>query len=252
MKDFRGVAEVYLKGSQQVRWTDIKCLKVEKAHPGSLFVKSRFGCKDYREIQFACKGVVEYDVSDHDVSVETDADDCCESVTGNCDQVERNTELPPLESESMVTLAKKNDLLWMCEQFIIPKDYHSFYKELSVCSQTDCESSLGTACSINSDVSTASSPKANTKALTSKAKALPLKANVLASEAKAKALTSETKAKALPFKAKAKVLTSKAKALPLKAKAKVLASEAKAKALTSETKAKALPFKAKAKAKAKA
>jgi len=38
--------------------------------------------------------------------------------------------LPTLESQSIVTVVKKNDLLWMCEELIIPRDYHPFYRIL--------------------------------------------------------------------------------------------------------------------------
>ena len=135
MKDFRGLSDVYLKGSQRnIRWTDIKCLKVEKANPDSLFVKASFGCDDYKEIQFAGKQQVSDDESDQDSSAETEA------TRNQRDQTKKNN-LPELDSESLVTVAKKNDLLWMCEQLIIPKDYHSFYKNLSVCSHTDLQNS---------------------------------------------------------------------------------------------------------------
>ena len=40
--------------------------------------------------------------------------------------------LKKLENESTVSAAKKKDLLWMCDELIIPKDYHQFYRDLSV------------------------------------------------------------------------------------------------------------------------
>jgi len=141
MKNFKGLADVYLKGSQRgIRWSDIKCLKVEKASPNSLFVKDSFGCNDYKEIQFAGKQQVS--------NVESDHEDSCaelEPLDGFHATGTNNDALPTLESESMVTQAKKNDLLWMCEQLIIPKNYHPFYKALSVCSHTDPQISCETS-----------------------------------------------------------------------------------------------------------
>jgi len=37
-----------------------------------------------------------------------------------------------LPNESTVSKAKKDDLLFMCNQLIIPKDYHFFYSLLSI------------------------------------------------------------------------------------------------------------------------
>ena len=45
-------------------------------------------------------------------------------------------DLPDLQFESMVTEAKKKDLLWMCDELIIPQSYHSFYRDLCVCSES--------------------------------------------------------------------------------------------------------------------
>ena len=104
-----------------------------------------FNCDDYKKIQFAGKQQISDDKSDHDSYAETEA-------TRNwCDQTKKNN-LPELESESMVTVAKKNDLLWMCEQLIILKDYHSFYKDLSVCSHTDPQNSELTSSLVNAPI----------------------------------------------------------------------------------------------------
>lgn len=104
MTDFRGLAES--PGSfkcSQLRWTDIKCLKVEKNHPHSLFVKTSFACEDYKEIQFVSKQVSDQSDSNADIEGE-------EGTETEFD------ELPALEPESLVTTAKKKDLLWMCEE----------------------------------------------------------------------------------------------------------------------------------------
>jgi len=122
MKDFKGLSEKYTMGSK-LRWADIKCLKVEKTHPNSLFVKNGFGCENYTEIQFGGKEVLGHQSDSH-----SDFEGEQYAYTGF-------DNLPALESESMVTSAKKNDLAWMCEQLIIPKDYHPFYVNLNVCSQ---------------------------------------------------------------------------------------------------------------------
>ena len=37
-----------------------------------------------------------------------------------------------LENENTVSKAKKDDLLYMCNQLIIPRDYHIFYKSLAL------------------------------------------------------------------------------------------------------------------------
>ena len=124
MTDFRGLAES--PGSfkcSQLRWTDIKCLKVEKNHPHSLFVKTSFACEDYKEIQFVSKQVGDQSDSNADIEGEEGSET-------------EFDELPALEPESLVTTAKKKDLLWMCEELIIPSSYDSFYKNLA-CVQTE-------------------------------------------------------------------------------------------------------------------
>ncbi len=42
------------------------------------------------------------------------------------------TNIPQLSLQSTVTAAKKHDLLWMCQELIIAKDYHTFYENLTV------------------------------------------------------------------------------------------------------------------------
>jgi len=37
-----------------------------------------------------------------------------------------------LENESTVSKAKKDDMLYMCKQLIIPRNYHCFYKSLAL------------------------------------------------------------------------------------------------------------------------
>ena len=52
--------------------------------------------------------------------------------TGCSTDVE-TVDVPALGNQSTVTEAKKKDLLWLCDELIIPSEYHSFYRELKTC-----------------------------------------------------------------------------------------------------------------------
>jgi hypothetical protein len=131
MKDFGGCCDYYMKGNRaSIRWTDLKCLKVNKAHPASVFVKYSLAANDFKEIQFAGNVKVGSDVEDVDSEIDSEID-----LERPCDRVpDRNkqVQLPDLGQQTMVTVAKKKDLVWMCDELIIPTAYHSFYKSLAV------------------------------------------------------------------------------------------------------------------------
>jgi len=52
----------------------------------------------------------------------------------NSDSVILMANVRKLENESTVSAAKKKDLIWMCNELIIPRDYHQFYNDLAVIS----------------------------------------------------------------------------------------------------------------------
>jgi len=57
---------------------------------------------------------------------------------GRVDEVERNLLGPAtLDHMSSVTQAKKDDLLYMCRELIIPRDHHFFYENLPVENKVD-------------------------------------------------------------------------------------------------------------------
>lgn len=148
MQNFIPLVQHYLSGSQaSLRWTDIKCLKVMKDHPRTLFVKYSFSSQDFKEIHFVSDRVPR--CRNNAGCVEEVSDEGC---SDNDDQVVDCSEprlhstlginLPLLQAESTVTTAKKRDLLWMCDELIIPKEYHNFYLELKVCSQSESDANV--------------------------------------------------------------------------------------------------------------
>ena len=149
MQNFTPLVEHYLSGSRaSLRWTDIKCLKIMKDHPHSLFVKYSFSNQDFKEIQFVsdrvprCRndaGSVDA-VSDEGCS---DIDDRVVDYSGEPNlHSTMGVNLPLLHAESTVTTAKKRDLLWMCDELIIPKEYHNFYRELKICLQSESDANV--------------------------------------------------------------------------------------------------------------
>ena len=108
MKDFKALGESYCKRLQEAvslkspEWHKIKALMVEKQSPHVLFVK--YSHEESSFIPF----------------VNTTANN------------QSDLSLSALENVSTVSKAKKDDLLYMCNQLIIPKDYHSFYSLLAL------------------------------------------------------------------------------------------------------------------------
>jgi len=119
-----------------IRWMDVKCFKIESSHPNAIFVKYSYDTLEYKEIQFSAQHTTSGADRENDASFDALASE--EFVTDEHDKenVTPVIDLPVLQCESMVTEAKKKDLLWMCDELIVPKDYHLFYRDLHVCSES--------------------------------------------------------------------------------------------------------------------
>lgn len=109
MKDFKSLGEVYcrnLKGAVSLKspeWQRVKALRIEKESPHVLFLK--YSCNTAPFIPYI----------------------------GRLEEPERNILGPePIGNMSTVSKAKKDDLLYMCRQLIIPRDHHLFYENLPV------------------------------------------------------------------------------------------------------------------------
>ena len=73
----------------------------------------------------------------------------------NSDSVILMANVRKLENESTVSAAKKKDLIWMCDELIIPRDYHQFYNDLAVISYEERSaeaSDTGTAAVVEANV----------------------------------------------------------------------------------------------------
>jgi hypothetical protein len=133
MKDFKLLCDRYIKQSpKSLHWSQIKCLKVEKVHPDSLFVKYSLSCPEFTEVEVRMPSVADSDNDrDNGMTERNVSHELCLPGENDC-----STLLKELPSETTVTAAKKNDLLWMCDELIIPREYHQFYRDLSVSTET--------------------------------------------------------------------------------------------------------------------
>ena len=113
MLDFKKLGEEYCKNLREafslktLQWQKVRALRVKKSSPHVLFVKYAFAEDDF--IPFVDRSYSQETLS-HLVTVE----------------------LLPIDNESTVSKAKKDDLLYMCRELIIPKDYHQFYEALVI------------------------------------------------------------------------------------------------------------------------
>jgi len=89
-------------------WPQIKSILVEKQSPHVLFLK--YSCNTTSYIPYINK------------IYETALDQMF---------------LVPINNQSTVTKAKKDDLLYMCNELIITRDYHFFYQGLHVQNSAD-------------------------------------------------------------------------------------------------------------------
>ena len=127
MMNFKSLAPEYCRLLKQEvtrknpEWQRMKVIMVEKQSPHVLFVK-------YRPDEAVYVPFVSHTCPDNDTN------SACKY-------------LPPLARESTVSKAKKDDLLYMCSQLIIPKDYHSFYQELCLEKTVDIATPSGIAVS---------------------------------------------------------------------------------------------------------
>ena len=109
MMDFKLLGEGYCKNLREAvsrkvpQWQKIRAMRVEKESPHVLFVKYSFD-------------------DDESFIPLVDRSPDCELYAG--------VSLLPIANESTVTEAKKKDLLYMCHELIIPKEYHNFYTDL--------------------------------------------------------------------------------------------------------------------------
>ena len=107
MKDFKTLGGLYCKRLQEAvslkspEWHKIKAIMVEKENPHVLFVKYTHDVAGF--VPFSST--------------------TSQSVTSSASPL-------ALEDESTISKAKKDDLLYMCNQLIIPRDYHCFYSSL--------------------------------------------------------------------------------------------------------------------------
>ena len=110
MFNFKPVSDHYCKYLQEEvsakspDWTKIRSLMVEKDKPDLLFVKYCLEEERYTQVHI-----------------------------GRNQTTSTFGPVPVLPKDSSVTDAKKQDLLYMCNELIIAKDYHDFYKNLIVC-----------------------------------------------------------------------------------------------------------------------
>ena len=109
MKDFKSLGEVYcrnLHGAVSLKspeWQRVKALRIEKESPHVLFLE--YSCDTAPFIPYI----------------------------GRLEEPERNVLGPePIGNVSTVSKAKKDDLLYICRQLIIPLDHHLFYENLPV------------------------------------------------------------------------------------------------------------------------
>lgn len=131
---------------QPANWNSVKIVQIRKESPQSIFLKHSY---------------------DDDIWQEMKADRHQES------QIPILEVEPLLKEESSVTAAKKKDLLWMCEQLIIPREYHAFFQTLKTCNENESASDdivLSTLEEINVDIaaSTSAGVGAQTMALKKK------------------------------------------------------------------------------------
>lgn len=108
MMDFKLLGEAYCKNLREAvsckvpQWQKIRAIRVEKESPHVLFVKYAFDEESFIPL----------------VDRLSDSNSCA------------TLHLSPMGNESTVSKAKKDDLLYMCRELIIPKEYHQFYKDL--------------------------------------------------------------------------------------------------------------------------
>lgn len=102
MKNFKELGDRYCRNMREAvsqkspEWSKIKSISVEIQSPHVLFLK--YACDRTSYIPYVNRADVELDLL---VSLS-------------------------IENESTVSKAKKDDLLYMCKELIIPKDYHQF------------------------------------------------------------------------------------------------------------------------------
>ena len=108
MLDFHPISDQYCKqlceygSSKKVEWKKIKCLMTSKQQTDAVFIKYCFDDEDFTRFNLNKRGL----------------------------EVPTCSTLTPLPDESTVTTAQKKNLLWMCSELIIPRNYHDFYHGL--------------------------------------------------------------------------------------------------------------------------
>jgi len=102
----------------------------------------------------------------------------------NSDSVILMANVRKLENESTVSAAKKKDLIWMCNELIIPRDYHQFYNDLAVISSEERSteaSDTGTAAVVEANVcSVPDAPGVRTRSAIAKPMVKPQQSTVSA------------------------------------------------------------------------
>lgn len=97
---------------ENVNWMKIKWIRVTKSKPNMIFYKTSFADEDFKEMEIGRK----FEKSSKAVMLKQKFHDV----------------LP-------ISILKKNDLVKLCQDRVIPVDHHSFYYSLkTVDSKPDC------------------------------------------------------------------------------------------------------------------
>jgi hypothetical protein len=118
MKDFSNCCS-FLDNCDNIKLKDVKSMKLTKDDLTSVYIKYSHKDLDFVKVELRLPTIP-------------------------------TPEIRPLPTESMVSRAKKNDLLWMCKELIIPQSHHSFYESLNIISTAEVQTVISSESSESS------------------------------------------------------------------------------------------------------